>query len=104
MKIRKILVLKEVADDLNEGRFFYERKEQGIGDYFFDSIISDIESLKLYGGIHNKKFGFYRMLAKRFPFAIYYKMDGDIIKVIAVLDMRRNPSWIRKKLGKRRKK
>lgn len=103
MKTRKVLALKEVAMDLDEGRLFYDSKERGIGDYFFDSLISDLESLKLFAGIHSKQFGLHRMLSKRFPFAIYYEADADTAKVVAVLDMRRNPSWIRDALGKRGK-
>ncbi len=99
MKMRKVLVLKEAADDLAEGRLFYDRKEQGVGDYFFDSLISDLESLKFYAGIHSKRFGFHRMFSKRFPFAVYYEIDKDIVRVVAVLDMRHDPSWIRGKLG-----
>lgn len=101
MKIRKVFVLKEAAFDLEEGRLFYDRNEQGVGDYFFDSLISDIESLRFFAGIHNKQFGFYRTLSKRFPFAVYYEMEEHIVKIIAVLDMRRNPAWTRKKLGGR---
>lgn len=77
MKVRKLTVLKEVAEDLEEGRLFYDRKEPGIGDYFFDSLISNLESLKLYAGIHSKRFGYHRMLSKRFPFAIYYEVEED---------------------------
>ncbi len=102
MKVRKVIALKEVAKDLEEGRIFYDRKESGIGDYFFDSLISDIESLRLYAGIHNKRFSFYRMLSKRFPFAIYYNINDDTIIVVAVLDMRRHPAWIRENLEKRK--
>ncbi len=102
MKVRKVIALKEVAVDLEEGRLFYDEKEQGVGDYFFDSLISDLESLKLYAGIHSKRFGFHRMFSKRFPFAIYYKIDKDIASVVAVLDMRRHPSWIRGNLDKRK--
>ncbi|MBI4826782.1 MAG: type II toxin-antitoxin system RelE/ParE family toxin [Nitrospirae bacterium] len=101
MEIRKVLVLKEAAFDLEEGRLFYDRKEQGVGDYFFDNLISDIESLRFFAGIHNKQFGFHRALSKRFPFAIYYEIENHIVKIIAVLDMRRTPAWIRKKLEKR---
>lgn len=101
MKVWKVIALKEVANDLEEGRLFYDRKEPGIGDYFFDSLISDIESLKLFAGIHSKRFGYHRMLSKRFPFAIYYKLDEDTAIVIAVLDMRRDPAWIHGKLEKR---
>jgi hypothetical protein len=64
VKVRKVIALKEVANDLKEGRLFYDRKEPGIGDYFFDSLISDIESLKLFAGIHSKRFGYHRMLSK----------------------------------------
>lgn len=42
------------------------------------------------------------MFSKRFPFAIYYEIDKDIVEVVAILDMRRNPSLIQSKLGKRK--
>lgn len=41
------------------------------------------------------------MLSKRFPFAIYYEVEEDTAKVVAVLDMRRDPAWIYGKLEKR---
>lgn len=101
MRIRKVIAIKEVARDLEEGRLFYDSKEPGIGEYFFDSLISDLESLKLYAGVHSKQFGYYRMLSKRFPFAIYYEVEEDTAIAVAVLDMRRGPAWIHGKLEKR---
>lgn len=41
MRVREVIALKEVGVDLEEGRLFYDRREQGVGDYFFDSLISD---------------------------------------------------------------
>lgn len=35
------------------------------------SIFSDIDSLQLYAGIHLKAFGYFRLLSKRFPYAVY---------------------------------
>ena len=102
MKLKNIFVLKEAADNLNEGSAFYDRKETGIGDYFWDSLIADIESLIIYAGIHNKRYGLYRMFAKRFPYAIYYEIVEEVTYVIAVLPMRQDPGWIKKKLKKRR--
>ena len=64
-----------------------------------ESLFSDIESLQLYAGIHAIHFGYHRLLAKRFPFAIYYKLNKDIIRVYAILDCRRNPAWIRNRLS-----
>jgi len=102
VKLKNIFVLKEAADDLNEGGAFYDRKETGIGDYFWDSLIADIESLIIYAGIHNKRYGLYRIFAKRFPYAIYYEIVEEVTYVIAVLPMRQDPGWIKKKLKKRR--
>lgn len=94
-----IKLLDSAEDDLVEGYHFYERKAEGLGNYFLDSLYSDIASLHIYEGIHSQHLGYYRLLANRFPFAIYYKLEEKEIRVYAVLDCRRNPAWIRKKLS-----
>jgi hypothetical protein len=94
----KIEILDEAEADLLEGFHFYESQETGLGWYFLDSLFSDIDSLLLYAGIHNVIFGYHRCLAKRFPFAVYYSIEGQIVRVYAVLDCRRNPAWTRKRL------
>jgi hypothetical protein len=50
--------------------------------------------LGLYGGIHPLKFGFHWLLASRFPYAIYYRIDSQEVVVRAVLDCRRDQAWI----------
>jgi hypothetical protein len=94
----KIAILDEAQEDMIEGFRFYESIEAGVGSYFLDCIFSDIDSLILFAGIHQVVYGYHRSLSKRFPFAIYYDIEGDQIRVQAVLDCRRNPSWIRKRL------
>jgi hypothetical protein len=64
----KILILDEAEQDLTEGFRFYETMAPGLGNYFLDSLISDIDSLQVYAGIHPVVPGFHRMLADRFPF------------------------------------
>lgn len=49
---------------------FYDLQETGVGEYFWDCLISDIESLIIYAGIHSKKLGLFQMYAKRFPYAV----------------------------------
>ncbi len=97
-----VVVLENAAEDLEAGRRFYESREPGVGDYFVESILSDLDSLVLYAGIHRLHFGFHRMLSKRFPFGIYYEVERKTAYVYAVLDMRRDPLWIRRELRKRR--
>ena len=100
MNIKHIQILSEAEADLEDGRLFYDSQEKGIGNYFWDSLISDIESLIIYAGVHSKEYGYYRMTSKRFPYSIYYNIESDTTYVVAVLPERKNPAWIAKKLNK----
>jgi hypothetical protein len=96
----KARILASAFDDRAAGRAFYEAQGEGLGDYFFDSVFSDIDSLALYGGIHPKVMGFHRFLTRRFPYAVYYKMDTDgCVIVFRVLDCRQNPAKTTGDLG-----
>ena len=99
--MRPVVVLTEAAEDLEAARRFYDSQEAGIGNYCVTSLLADIESLALYHGIHRQQYGCYRMLANRFPFGIYYLEAERETRVVAVLDLRRNPGWIRKEVSRR---
>jgi len=94
----RIELLDEAEQDLVDGFAFYEGKSEGLGGYFLDSLFADIESLRIRAGVHALTFGYRRLLAKRFPFAIYYRVDNDVMRIYAVLDCRRDPAWIRHRL------
>ena len=95
----RIKILSTALNDLAESRLFYEKQGEGLGEYFFDSLFSDIDSLMLYGGIHPKFIGYHRMLSKRFPYAIYYRLEAKAVVVVyRVLDLRRDPKRIRQSL------
>ncbi len=94
----KVQILEAAQADLADGYCFYERQCAGLGDYFLDSLFSDIDSLQVYAGIHPILFGYHRLLSKRFPFAVYYLIENASIRVYAVLDCRRNPAWIHDRL------
>jgi plasmid stabilization system protein ParE len=98
----KIRVLETAKQDLREGWRFYEKNAAGLGDYFLDCIRADVRSLQVYAGIHEMAEGFHRMLVKRFPFAVYYLIEGESIDVYAILDCRRDPEWIAKRLDSSR--
>lgn len=90
-----VVVLQSAKDDLLDGYLFYERQGGAyLGDYFLAMLQGDLSSLALYAGIHNKRFGFYRVLSRRFPYSIYYDIEDDEARVYGVLDNRRDPKWI----------
>jgi hypothetical protein len=85
---------------LEEGYVFYESQENGLGDYFLSSVRADIEGLRISGGIHRIAYlDYHRLLARTFPFAVFYVKDDQAITVYAVVDCRRDPLWIRKHLS-----
>ena len=99
--MRRVVILAETADDLEEAREFYDAREAGVGDYCVTSLLADVESLALYHGVHRQQYGCYRILASRFPFGIYYLETEAETRVVAALDLRRHPGWIRKQVSGR---
>ena len=93
-----IRLLEGAKEDLRNAWFFYERQATGLGDRFLHAIETDVGLLPGYAGIHLQVDGFHRMLIKRFPFALYYLIDETSIDIYAILDCRRDPSWIRDRL------
>lgn len=94
----KIVILPSARDDLARGVAFYESQGEGLGEYFRESLISDIDSLERYAGIHQRVFGFHRLLSSRFPYAVYYLNDEHAVFVRAILDCRRDPATLTRKL------
>ena len=82
-------VLSLAEDDLLRGFKFYERQGSGLGWYFLETLSSDIESLRLYAGIHPRVFGYHRMLSKRFPFGIYYDVRRNEVRILAGIGLQK---------------
>lgn len=101
--MRRIRFLTEAAQEMEVGKFFYEHQQPGIGDYFWDSLLADIESLLIHAGVHIEIEGHHRMLSRRFPYAIYYQLSSEYITITAVLPMRRDPKWLGKQFSTRGK-
>ena len=72
----RIRILDSALEDIDRGRKFYDRQGEGLGAYFIDSLYSEIDSLVMFGGIHRKVFGYHRGIARRFPYAVYYRMEA----------------------------
>lgn len=90
----RVEILESAHEDLMDGYRFYESQETGLGDYFMDSMYAELGALRLYAGIHVRRFGFFRAIAKRFPYSIYYEIEDGVVQVYGVLGDRRNPDWI----------
>lgn len=94
----KLVHLTTAQKDFARGFTFYEDQATGVGNYFLESLFSDIDSLSLYAGIHRRVFGFHGLLSKRFPYAVYYTIETETVFVWAVLDCRQDPDKVRERL------
>ncbi len=95
----RLEISEDALADLNEGFLFYEAQEQGLGDYFIACVRADIEGLKISGGAHRVVYSdYHRLLSKVFPYGVFYTTESETAVVWAVLDLRRNPEWIREQL------
>ena len=95
----KVRILAGAYRELSSGVRFYESRDEGLGSYFLETLLAEIDDLEFSAGIHPKRFGRYHLkISRRFPFAIYYRIDGDYVVVRAVLDCRIDPDRVEKRL------
>ena len=96
----RIQISEDALHDLNDGFLFYEALEVGLGDYFTSCLRADIESLRISAGVHLMVYqDYFRLLSRVFPYGIFYTMEEQNVVIWAVIDLRRDPDWIREKLS-----
>jgi hypothetical protein len=95
-----IRISDDALQDLNNGFLFYEAQETGLGEYFAACLRADIEGLKVWAGIHRVIYkDYHRLLNRVFPYGIFYTLEKNAAVVWAVIDLRRDPAWIRAHLS-----
>ena len=96
-----IRISEDALDDLNEGFLFYDALASGLGDYFTSCLRADIEGLRFSAGIHRIfEENYHRLLSRTFPYGVFYTFEPPTVIIWAVVDLRRDPGWIRNRLGK----
>jgi len=95
----KINILRSARNDLEDGYLFYENCEEGVGEYFLRSLHADMLSLQTIAGGHQITNGYFKKHASRFPHAIFYRIEGNEVRIYAVIDTRRDPEWISERLN-----
>jgi plasmid stabilization system protein ParE len=95
----KVQISEDALQDLNDGFLFYEAQAAGLGDYFAACLKADIEGLKISAGVHRVIYeDYHRLLSRVFPYGIFYTVSGEAAVVWAIIDLRRDPVWIREHL------
>ena len=97
-----IRFLPEVEEDVIAGYAWYEEKAPGLGEEFirmFYACAGEIpRNPLLYPKVYRE---FRRRLLRRFPYAIYFRIEDNEIIVFGLFHCARDPHTIRAKLRRR---
>lgn len=93
-------IRQTAREDILEAALFYDDQEEGLGVEVMAFLDQKIRDLAMYAGIHPVIRGFHRAtLRGQFPyFRVYYTMEADGMWVRAVLDHRRDPRTLHRRL------
>jgi plasmid stabilization system protein ParE len=88
-----LIVRAEAKADLARAKAWYDKQQKGLAREFRLCVEEAMERIRsmpeLYAEIDG---GVRRCLVRRFPYAIYYKVEATRIVVIAVMHTSRDPS------------
>jgi plasmid stabilization system protein ParE len=88
----RLIIRPEAEFDLEDAFAWYELQETGLGSEFvraIDNCISSIGRNPLaYRLIYQQS---RRVLVRRFPYCLFYVVEGDTVFVIACFHTKRNP-------------
>jgi len=85
----------EAAEDVEAARAWYEEQRAGLGIDFVESLEKAIELIVRFPTAFPQVTATYRRaLLHRFPYALYYRVDDDVVDVLACLHNARAPdAW-----------
>jgi plasmid stabilization system protein ParE len=94
------LVAEPRADLDVAGTFeWYEKEQLGLGRDFLDALRDTYDRVVAAPfAYQDLRLGIRRALVRRFPYAVYFAVEGDAIVMLAVLHVGRDPAeWQRRR-------
>lgn len=91
----QVLVRPLARADLDDAFAWYEERAAGLGHEFLRAVAVVFEQIARYPEMFPEVYrGRRRALVRRFPYAVYYRLETDRAKVVACLHLRRHPrAW-----------
>src|SRR5882724_9323641 len=96
----RVVYHPDAEAELLEAARFYQRRVSGLGRRFlqeFDATISAIRNAPERWPVVEDDLRCYVM--RRFPYAVYYRQEGDDLRILVVKHHSRHPDYWRYRLG-----
>ena len=102
MKELRLRFLPQVADDVRSGTIWYEEKAPGLGHEFRRAFVARATEVGRHPLIYREVYrDFRRCLIRRFPYGMYFRVDGDLVIVFGLFHSARDPETVNASLEKR---
>ena len=94
----RIEMLALARRELARAAIRYDRDKPGLGNRFLDEIGIGLRDIREFPEAHPPVDAIYRRkLINTFPYAIIYRVEGDVIWIIAVSHTSRRPNYWRRR-------
>ena len=89
-----VIIRPKAEAELAEARSWYESQRVGLGDEFLKEISQAVTQLQANPEARPFYYhDFRRLLTHRFPYKLFYRIEGDRVIVFRVLHARRKHEW-----------
>ena len=98
--IKTVRLLPPAEQEMFDAARYYELQAPGLGQDFLDKVELALQDLV----VSSERWPIVqddirRRLIRRFPYSLLYKIDQDVVVILAVMHQRRHPSyWLSRKL------
>jgi plasmid stabilization system protein ParE len=95
----ELVILPAAERDMTEAYDWYEERQIGLGLRFLRSVNECFDTIcripKASKCVHEQ---YRRRMVRRFPYAVFYEYDEDVVRVYAVFHCSQNPNKWRRRL------
>lgn len=79
-------------DDVDLAFAWYEKQRRGLGFEFLDCVEVSLNNILSFPEMYERIYSDYRRcVVRRFPFSVFYTIEGDEIVIHSVFDNRQDP-------------
>jgi plasmid stabilization system protein ParE len=92
--MKPVRFIQPAEQEMLDASLYYERKAHGLGEDFLDKVDAAVgdaaENPQRWPILRNNV---RRRLVRRYPYAVLYRDDFDEIVILAVMHLKRHPSY-----------
>ena len=95
--MRQVIHHPAATAEIGGAARFYEQRVTGLGAQFLDEAVKTIRAMPECWPVISRNVR--RILLRRFPFGLYYRIGADCIQILACKHHSRHPDYWKKRLG-----